>query len=55
MIIIFVEAVVDAVGREDRAKDLNIENYNENLLSETSAETLSSEGCEEELNCAKDK
>ena len=48
-IITFVEAVVDPVGREDRVKDLTIKNYDKNLLSETSAETPSSEDCEEEL------
>ena len=32
VIIIFVEAVMDSVGREDRTKDLKSENYNENLL-----------------------
>ena len=45
---------MDSVGREDRTKDLTSENYDENLLCETSAETLSSEDCdEEELNCAR--
>ena len=52
-ITIFVEAAVDPVGREDRTKDLTSENYDENLHSETSAETLSSEDCEEELHCAR--
>ena len=51
-IIIFVEAVMDPVGHEDRTKALTSENYDEKLFSETSAETISSEGCEveEELN-----
>ena len=52
VITIFVEAAVDPVGREDRTKDFTSENYDENLCNETSAETLSSEDCdEEELNC----
>ena len=56
MIIIFAEAVVDPVGREDRTKDLISKNYYENLVSKNSAETLSSEDCdEEELNCARHK
>ena len=55
VIIIFIEAAEDPVGPEDRTKDPTSENYNENLLSETSAETLSSEDCEEELNCARHK
>ena len=42
VVIIFVEAFMDPVGREDRTKYLTSENYDENLLSETSAETLSS-------------
>ena len=50
---VIIEAVRDLVGREDRIKDLAIKNYDENLLSESSAETLSSEGCAEELNCAR--
>ena len=53
VIINLVEAVVDPVGREDRTKDPTSENYDENLHSETSAETLSSEDCEEELHCAR--
>ena len=48
VIIIFVEAAVDPAGREDRTKDSTSENYNENLLSKTSAETLSSEDCDDE-------
>ena len=47
----FIEAAVDPVGREDRVGDLTIKNYNENPLSETSVKALSSEDCEEELNC----
>ena len=53
VIINLVEAVVDPVGREDRTKDPTSEKYDENLHSETSAETLSSEDCEEEPHCAR--
>ena len=42
-IITFVEAVMDPVGREDRTKAFTSEKYDENLLSETSAGTFSSE------------
>ena len=43
---------MDPVGREDRTKDPTSENYDENILSENSAKTLSSEDCdEEEFNC----
>ena len=52
-IIIFVKAVVDPVGREDRTKALTSEKYNENIFSKIFAETISSEDCkvEEEFNC----
>ena len=48
MIIIFAEAALDPVGHEDRTKDPTSENYDENLLSETSTETFFSEDCDEE-------
>ena len=46
--IIFVGAAVYPVGCEDRTKYLTSEHYNENLLSENSGKTLSSEDREEE-------
>ena len=51
VIIFFIEAAMDPVGREDRTRDLNSEKYNTNLRRENSVEILSKEACDKTINC----
>ena len=46
-VIVFIEAAMDPVGREDRTKDSTNENYDEDLRSENPVEAFTSEACDE--------